>query len=116
MIKKLWKSVREYKPYVFITLFFIIGEAVIETLIPFITADLINQIKNGIQMDVIVKKGLLLAAMAVLSVAVFGPSPRPHDEHDAHSCAAAAMSTAAAVAVMFLWRRVIPRSLMRLSP
>ena len=68
MIKKLWKSVREYKPYVFITLFFIIGEAVIETLIPFITADLINQIKNGIQMDVIVKKGLLLAAMAVLSL------------------------------------------------
>ena len=68
MLKRLAKCVREYKKYVFFTLFFIVAEAVIETLIPFITATLINEIKAGAGMDVIARYGGLLVIMAVLSL------------------------------------------------
>ena len=40
MIRRLMKSVREYKRPTVLTLIFIVGEAVIETFIPFITANL----------------------------------------------------------------------------
>ena len=50
MLKKLAKSVRQYKTAVFLTLLFIVLEAVIETFIPFITADLINNIKKGVEL------------------------------------------------------------------
>ena len=43
MFKKLLSCVREYKRPTIITLVLIIFEAVIETFIPFITADLINK-------------------------------------------------------------------------
>ena len=46
MIKRLAKCVREYKLPAVLTLIFILGEAIIETLIPFITADLIGNIKD----------------------------------------------------------------------
>ena len=45
MIKTLAKSIREYKLPSILTLIFIMGEVIIEVLIPFITADLINDIK-----------------------------------------------------------------------
>lgn len=72
MLKRLAKCVREYKIYVILTLVFIVGEAVIETLIPFITADLINEIKNGAEMKAILQKGAILAVMAVLSLTCGG--------------------------------------------
>ncbi len=72
MWKRLLRCVREYKKPTLLTLIFIIGEAIIETFIPFITADLVNRIKNGIQMEEIVKTGLLLIGMAVLSLAFGG--------------------------------------------
>ncbi len=72
MLKRLAKCVREYKVYVILTLVFIIGEAIIETLIPFITADLINEIKAGAEMNAILQKGALLAVMAVLSLSCGG--------------------------------------------
>ena len=72
MLKRLAKCIREYKAATILTLIFIVCEAVIETLIPFITADLVNQIKAGVGMDVIVKKGILLAVMAVISLACGG--------------------------------------------
>ena len=72
MLKKLAGCVREYKPHVLLTLIFIVAEAVIETLIPFITASLINEIKNGAGMEVIVQKGVILAVMAVLSLCCGG--------------------------------------------
>ena len=72
MLKRLARCVREYKPQVILTLIFIVAEAVIETLIPFITANLINQIKDGAGMDVILKQGGLLAVMAILSLCCGG--------------------------------------------
>ena len=47
MLKKLLGCVREYKKPTILTLIFIIGESIIETFIPFITADLVNKIKAG---------------------------------------------------------------------
>ncbi len=72
MWKRLLRCVREYKKPTLLTLIFIIGEAVIETFIPFITADLVNRIKNGVEMEYIVKTGILLAVMAILSLACGG--------------------------------------------
>ena len=72
MIKRLAKCVREYKLPAVLTLLFILGEAIIETLIPFITADLISNIKKGAEMSQIVKTGLLLVLMALLSLSFGG--------------------------------------------
>ena len=72
MLKRLAKCVREYKLYVILTLLFIVGEAIIETLIPFITASLINEIKAGAEMNAILQKGGLLTLMAVLSLSCGG--------------------------------------------
>ena len=72
MIKRLAKCVREYKKPTFLTLIFIVGEAIIETFIPFITADLVNRIKGGVAMSVIVRTGLLLTLLACLSLACGG--------------------------------------------
>ena len=72
MLKKLAKSVREYKRPAILTLLLMVGEAIIETLIPFITAEyLINRIQTegaGLDMGHIVKIGLLLIAMAICSL------------------------------------------------
>ena len=69
MIKKLARCVREYKKATLLTLLFIIGEAVIETLIPFITANLINSIqRNGVDMGEILKTGAILILMALCSL------------------------------------------------
>ena len=72
MFKKLSKCVREYKLPVILTLLFIVLEAVIETLLPFITADLVNQIKEGAEMDLVVSRGILLVGMAILSLCCGG--------------------------------------------
>ncbi len=72
MLKRLAKCVKEYKLYVVLTLIFIIAEVVIEVLIPFITAELINEIKRGTEMSQIYRTGALLAVMAVLSLACGG--------------------------------------------
>ena len=72
MLKRLAKCVREYKIYVILTLIFIVGEAVIETLIPFVTANLINDIKAGAEMSEILKTGGLLTVMAILSLCCGG--------------------------------------------
>lgn len=71
MIKKLYGCVREYKKATILTLIFIIGEAVIETLIPFITADLVNKIKDGTAMSEVLKIGGFLVIMACVSL-LFG--------------------------------------------
>ncbi len=72
MIKRLAKSVREYKAATILTLVFIIGEAIMETLLPFITAELVNNIKNGTDMAVILRTGALLIVMACASLACGG--------------------------------------------
>ena len=47
MLKKILGCVREYKKPTILTFIFIVGEAFIETLIPFITARLISNISLG---------------------------------------------------------------------
>ncbi len=68
-IKRLLQCVREYKLPSILSPLFITGEVVIECLIPFITAKLINSIQDGCDMKVIGKYGLILVVMAVCSLA-----------------------------------------------
>ena len=72
MFKRLAGSIREYKLPTVLTLLFITGEAVIEAIIPFMTANLVNEIKAGTQMTEIVKIGLVLIALALLSLTCGG--------------------------------------------
>ena len=68
MIKKFAGCLREYKKPTILTLIFIVGEAFIETFIPFITARLVNLIKYGAPMEQVVRIGLFLVLMACLSL------------------------------------------------
>ena len=68
MIKMLLKCVREYKLPSILCLLFIMGEVAIEVLIPFITADLINTVKAGAELQGIVYDGLKLILMALTSL------------------------------------------------
>ena len=69
MIKQLLKSVREYKKPTIITFILMVCEVVIEVIIPFITAELVNTIKAGAQMDEVLHTGLILVAMSFVSLA-----------------------------------------------
>ena len=62
-------SVREFKKPTILTLLLIIGEVFIEVLIPFYTAELVNRIKAGVEMQSVVRLGLVLVLMALLSLA-----------------------------------------------
>lgn len=68
MFKRFSQCIREYKKPTIITLIFITLEAVVETLIPFITAELVNKIKLGADIQTVVRVGILLLFMAVLSL------------------------------------------------
>lgn len=72
MIRKLLSSVREYKKPTLLTFLFILGEVVIECLIPFFTADLVNQLKAGIEMKTLLFTGLMLVLMALISLTLGG--------------------------------------------
>ncbi len=72
MIKTLAKSIREYKLPSILTLIFIMGEVLIEVAIPFITANLVNDIKYGAPIEDVIKTGLFLVLMAVISLGCGG--------------------------------------------
>ena len=72
MIKRLAKCVREYKAPALITLVFIIGEAVIEAVIPFITANLVNEIKASVEMSEVLRLGAVLIVLSLLSLTCGG--------------------------------------------
>ncbi len=72
MFKKILQSVREYKLPTFLTFIFILAEAIIEVFIPFITATLVNNIKDGVQIEAVLRTGGLLIVMALLSLACGG--------------------------------------------
>ncbi len=73
IFKTMLRSVREYKIPSIVTLAFIVVEAIVETLIPFITANLINNIQqNGVDMGTILRTGALLVVMALISLASGG--------------------------------------------
>ena len=64
-------SLREYKGVSILTPILVSLEVVMECIIPFITAQLVNEIKAGCSMDVILRYGGLLVLMAALSL-LFG--------------------------------------------
>ncbi|MBE5930489.1 MAG: ABC transporter ATP-binding protein [Lachnospiraceae bacterium] len=68
MLRKLMGCVREYKKVSILTPILMVGEVVMECLIPFVVAELVNQIKAGCDISVIVKHGLVLFAMACISL------------------------------------------------
>ena len=68
MISKLLKSVRQYTKDSILSLVFIIGEVVLEVVIPFITADMVNQIQSGIDMSTILKMGGIITLCAIMSL------------------------------------------------
>jgi ATP-binding cassette subfamily B protein len=72
LIKQLSASVRDYKTPSILTLFFIVGEVIIECFIPFITAKLVNNIKAGVGIGELLKTGLTLFVLAVLSLTCGG--------------------------------------------
>ena len=69
MIKTLAKSIREYKKPSILAPVFVSGEVVLECIIPFITANLVNEIKNGCSIEVLLWYGAILVVMAGLSLA-----------------------------------------------
>ncbi len=72
MIKRLLGCVREFKRPTILTLCFIVGESIIETLIPFITAEMVNRIKAGAALREVIAMGVLLAVMACCSLCCGG--------------------------------------------
>ena len=69
MIRQFTKCIREYKKPTLLTLLCMVGEVTIEVLIPFYTANLINEVKAGAALDGIVRAGLILVLMALISLA-----------------------------------------------
>ena len=69
MYKELMKSIREYKKPSILSPIFVTIEVLMECIIPFYVAELVNQIKNGCSIDVIVKYGCILVVMAGISLA-----------------------------------------------
>ncbi len=72
MLKRLARCIGEYKRTALLTPLLMVGEVIIECLMPFIVANLINQIKAGCEIIEIVKIGLLLFAMALVSLTFGG--------------------------------------------
>lgn len=71
MWKELIKSVREYKKVSLLAPMYVALEVVIECIIPFITARLINEIRAGAGLGEILRYGLLLIILACFSL-IFG--------------------------------------------
>jgi ATP-binding cassette subfamily B protein len=72
LIPKLLKSLRQYKKDTILALVFIIGEVILEVLIPFITSPMVNSIEAGAQMGDILRSGAYIALAAVVSLACGG--------------------------------------------
>ncbi len=69
MYKKVFSHLREYKKYAFLTPIIMIGEVIMEILIPYVMAEMINRgIKGDGGTSFTVKAGLLMIGMAVISL------------------------------------------------
>ena len=66
--RKLLPSVREFKRPAILTIVLIVLEVFIEVVIPFLTADMVNAIKDGAPLEGVVKTGLFLVVLALLSL------------------------------------------------
>ena len=71
MVRELSKSIREYKRASILTPMLVTMEVVMECIIPFMIANMVNHIKAGSELSEIVQYGGLLAVMALLSL-LFG--------------------------------------------
>ena len=71
MIKTLARSIREYKKTAILTPILVTVEVILECIIPFTIANLVNEMQQGCGMDVIIRYGVQLLVMAVLSL-IFG--------------------------------------------
>lgn len=67
-VKTILRSLRDNKKPTIFTLIFILGEVFLEVLIPFITADLVNRIKAGVELGYIIRTGLVMVAAALVSL------------------------------------------------
>ncbi|MFU0827363.1 MAG: putative multidrug resistance ABC transporter ATP-binding/permease protein YheI [Lachnoclostridium sp.] len=68
MIKQLAGSIREYKKASIVTPILVSLEVVIECIIPFIVANLVNNIKAGCGLNIIINDGIKLIILAALSL------------------------------------------------
>ncbi len=68
MIKELAKSIREYKKDTILTPIFVIGEVLMEALIPYVIALLVNEIRAGAGVSVILSYGWKLIAFSVVAL------------------------------------------------
>ena len=68
MIKELAKSIREYKKDTILTPIFVIGEVLMEALIPYVIALLVNEIRAGAGVDVILSYGWKLIAFSIIAL------------------------------------------------
>lgn len=80
MVKILMKSIREYKAASIATPILVSGEVVMECIIPFYIAYLVNEVNAGCDMGMILHYGILLVIMAALSL-LFGRLGRLHLRH-----------------------------------
>ena len=71
MFKKLFKSVREYKKVSIYSIVFIILEVLVEVIIPYTMADLLDNGISAGNMDVVTKCGITLIIYALCSL-LFG--------------------------------------------
>ena len=74
MIRQLTKCIREYKAPTVWTLVLILAEVAIDVIIPFETANLINEVKAGAELGGIVRVGLVLVLLAMISLVCGGAS------------------------------------------
>ena len=68
MIGKILRSLRQYKYQTLLTLIFIIGEVILEVLIPYITSDMVNGIKNSVPLEATMRTGGIMALAAIISL------------------------------------------------
>ena len=71
MVKVLARSIREFKKPAILTPLLVSVEVVMECAIPFVIAQLVNQMQAGCSLDVIAKYGAALVTMSLISL-VFG--------------------------------------------
>ena len=68
MIRKLAKSIREFKRSTVLTPVFVVGEVAMEALIPYVIALLVNDIRDGAGTAVILNYGWKLILLSLLSL------------------------------------------------
>ncbi|MBQ8600562.1 MAG: ABC transporter ATP-binding protein [Clostridia bacterium] len=68
MLKRLAGCIREYKTASILSPVIVMLEVVLECILPFMTAELVNEIQGNCDMNVLLRYALLLVLMAVLSL------------------------------------------------